>query len=292
MMQGFTEEWRGNIDRAERIHAEAKVYWPSIEKHYMGVVRVKVPDNASRDEKMKIYFYGEQEQIVALTELMIAKEFYPENIMDYPVLSDDEPEQFWADKNAEFKLIKQLMSPFVQNVFSTMISSLITNNQLPFGDGQSQRYYMYNERVIRFFHMNTLEVIRKIVGKPNGKQVIPSYVYFGGYVPGAELEAHSDRPVCEYTLSLLVDQYPVGSVWPLGIKRKSRDDMTPNNQGGAYPMPPESEIFWGGDQQPGDGMLILGRHKVHFRDGPAQEGTYTRAYFLHYVYEDFQGSLT
>lgn len=292
MMQGFTEEWKGDIDKSQEFHEEAKVFWPSIEKHYMGILRTHVPDNASRDEKMKLYFYGNQEQITALTELMIAKEFYPEVLMDYPVLSDDEPQKFWKDKDSEHKLIKQLMSPFVQNVFSTMVNSLITNGHLGFGDGQSQRYYMYNDRAIRFFHMNTIDVVRKIVGKPNGKQVIPSYVYFGGYTPGAELEAHSDRLACEYTLSLLVDQYPAGTVWPLGIMRRSRDDMTPDNVGGAYPMPPESEIIWGTDQQPGDGFLILGRHKVHFRDGPAPEGTYTRAYFLHYVYEDFKGSLT
>ena len=292
MMQGFTEEWKGDIDKSQEFHEEAKVFWPSIEKHYMGILRTPVPDNASRDEKMKLYFYGNQEQIIALTELMIAKEFYPEVLMDYPVLSDDEPQKFWKDKDSEHKLIKQLMSPFVQNVFSTMVNSLITNGHLGFGDGQSQRYYMYNDRAIRFFHMNTIDVVRKIVGKPNGKQVIPSYVYFGGYTPGAELEAHSDRLACEYTLSLLVDQYPAGTVWPLGIMRRSRDDMTPDNVGGAYPMPPESEIIWGTDQQPGDGFLILGRHKVHFRDGPAPEGTYTRAYFLHYVYEDFKGSLT
>jgi len=287
MLEGFTNEWEGNIDLAEDLHAAAKELWPGIEKEYLGILRVKIPESAPRDEKMKIYFYGSNEQIVALLELLIDKEFYSEDLRDFPVLSDDEPEQFWRDRNSEFKLIKQLMSPFVQRVFARMANDLIERKALPFGDGQSQRYYMYNERAIRFFHINTIHIIEKIVGKT----LIPSYVYFGAYVAGAILDPHQDRPVCEFTLSLLIDQSPPGSVWRLGIRRESKK-INPNFPGGSAPLPAEKDTFWGSDQHPGDGFLILGRQKVHFRDGALPEGWFTRAYFLHYVYPDFTGSLT
>eukprot|EP00008_Paramoeba_atlantica_P008436 CAMPEP_0201484672 /NCGR_PEP_ID=MMETSP0151_2-20130828/8831_1 /ASSEMBLY_ACC=CAM_ASM_000257 /TAXON_ID=200890 /ORGANISM="Paramoeba atlantica, Strain 621/1 / CCAP 1560/9" /LENGTH=445 /DNA_ID=CAMNT_0047868447 /DNA_START=264 /DNA_END=1601 /DNA_ORIENTATION=+ len=288
MMLGFVTEHMGDITQAEMINAQAIQLWPTIEEHYLGILRVKVPDDAPRDEKMKMYFYGQEEQRDALAELLVVKEFDPLNLMEYPLLAFNEPEIFWMDSEHEFKLIKQLMSPFVQHVFARMLASLIDNGHLPFGDGQSQRYYMYNDRTIRFFHVNTIELVRNITGR----HLIPSYVYFGGYKPGAVLTPHSDRPVCEYTLSLLTDHSPPGSVWPLGIRRESRTDVTPTFQGGAAPMPPEKEIVWGKDQQPGDGFLILGRHKIHFRDGALPKGMFTRAYFLHYVYDDFQGSLT
>ena len=177
------------------------------------------------------------------------------------------------------------MSPFVQHTFATMIDRLIKNNHLPFDDHQSTRFYMYNERVIRFFHSQTLDLVRQALGKP----VKPSYVYFGGYVPGAGLTPHTDRPACEYTLSLLVDQSPAGTTWSLGIKRESLE-IGPNNVGGSASWPAAKDTVWA-EQQPGDGFLILGRKKIHFRDGKLPEGMYTRAYFLHYVNEDFTGEI-
>jgi hypothetical protein len=146
---------------------------------------------------------------------------------------------------------------------------------------------MYNERAIRFFHVNTIHLINKIIGRT----MVASYVYFGAYVPGAVLDPHQDRPVCEFTLSLLIDQYPVGTVWRLGIRKESKK-ISPSFPGGSAAMPAEDEIFWGEDQQPGDGFLMLGRQKVHFRDGALPDGWYTRVYFLHYVYPEFTGSLT
>ena len=44
---------------------------------------------------MKIYYYGRREEIVALTDGLLALEFYPENLQKHPILRSDEANIFW-----------------------------------------------------------------------------------------------------------------------------------------------------------------------------------------------------
>jgi hypothetical protein len=55
-------------------------------------------------------------------------------------------------------------------------------------------------------------------------------------------------------------------------------------------MPPKDEIVSVGLEE-SDGLLLMGRHLVHFRDQTLPEGHRTHNTFLHYVASDFTGSL-
>ena len=44
---------------------------------------------------MKIYYYGRKEEIIALTDGLLALEFYPENLQKHPILRADEASIFW-----------------------------------------------------------------------------------------------------------------------------------------------------------------------------------------------------
>jgi hypothetical protein len=47
--------------------------------------------------------------------------------------------------------------------------------------------------------------------------IIPTYTYFGGYLPGSELAPHSDRAQCQFTVSLNIYNEPKDKAWPLYI---------------------------------------------------------------------------
>ena len=44
---------------------------------------------------MKIYYYGRREEVIALVDGLLAKEFYPQNLKSYPILRHDEASLFW-----------------------------------------------------------------------------------------------------------------------------------------------------------------------------------------------------
>lgn len=145
---------------------------------------------------------------------------------------------------------------------------LVRNGGMDLGDGQSfRRYACHNEVVSRYFHHHLTDAISEIVGE----KVKPSYTYVVSYQGGAELEKHVDREQCEFTLSLLVDYPPEReSQWPLCIESGGRTvELT---------------------QKIGDGLLFCGRELPHFRP-KLPEGYTSTSILLHYVREDFVGSL-
>jgi hypothetical protein len=145
---------------------------------------------------------------------------------------------------------------------------LVRNGGMYLGDGQaSRRYACHNEGVSRFFHHQLTDAISEIVGE----KVKPSYTYLVSYQGGAELEKHVDREQCEFTLSLLIDYPPErDSQWPLCIEAGGRTvELTQNI---------------------GEGLLFRGCELPHFRPKLPQGCTST-SMLLHYVREDFAGSL-
>merc|ERR1712176_1200029 len=99
-------------------------------------------------------------EIIALVDGLLALEFYPDNLQRHPILRADEPNIFWNPKEEkQYKLIKQLQSPFIQTVNAKMMNSLIENGHLDFKDPQATRFFAYNERFSRFFQYNTVGVI-------------------------------------------------------------------------------------------------------------------------------------
>jgi hypothetical protein len=145
---------------------------------------------------------------------------------------------------------------------------LVRNGGMCLGDGQSfRRYACHNEVVSRYFHHQLTDAISEIVGE----KVKPSYTYVVSYQGGAELERHVDREQCEFTLSLLIDYPPEReSQWPLCIESNGRTvELT---------------------QKIGDGLLFCGRELPHFRP-KLPEGYTSTSVLLHYVREDFDGSL-
>lgn len=180
--------------------------------------------------------------------------------------------------------MRKVLPPFVLNSFAKYQRTRIKKGELKLGDGQSHRYVSYNDRCSRYIQGQLTDFVRKVIAH-NAK---PTYSYFGGYVPGSDLKPHVDRKQCEFTMSLAIEQYPHNETWLLSLGKKPLFDRVPGKF--RIEMPPEDEIV-DADLYAGDALLFMGRHLIHFRRGSLPEGRWANQVFLHYVQEDFVGSL-
>ncbi|MGD0183385.1 MAG: hypothetical protein ABSC15_26545, partial [Terriglobales bacterium] len=93
------------------------------------------------------------------------------------------------------------------------------------------------------------------------------------YQPGADLERHTDRAQCDFSVTLCLDYSPEprnATPWPIHLYKKSG----------------KVTVF----QAIGDALLYRGCQIPHSRD-TLPEGQTSTSIFFHYVREDFTGSL-
>jgi len=190
-----------------------------------------------------------------------------------------ERRQQWAKTAAKSKALfhqngfvslEGLLNPFHVAALRRYYRDLIAAGGLSLGDSQcADRYGCHNETVARFFHHQLTAAIGEVAGEP----VQPSYVYLASYVNEAELEKHTDREQCEFSVSLCLDyqpEPPVTSPWPLYLETKL----------GAVAV----------HQRIGDGVLYRGRTLPHYRTR-LPKGCTSTSIFFHYVRRDFAGPL-
>jgi hypothetical protein len=141
----------------------------------------------------------------------------------------------------------------------------------PLGDNQvARRYVAHNEGVARFFHCQLTHAVSDIARAV----VRPSYSYLAAYESGSELERHTDREQCEYSVTMCIDASPepeAQSPWPIQL----------DVQEGALRV-------W---QHVGDSLVYRGRYVPHYRDR-LPEGYTSTSLLLHYVDEGYAGDLT
>ena len=97
------------------------------------------------------------------------------------------------------------------------------------------------------------------VSKAIGEYVLPTYCYGRIYKKGATLKKLMDRPACEISLTLNLDQ---DTSSPISVETSEYESV---------PV----------DLNPGDAMMYLGTTALHWRD--EFQGERYIQYFLHYV---------
>ena len=127
------------------------------------------------------------------------------------------------------------------------------------GDPQSPgQFNGYQDPLMQFLHARLWPRMEEVTGLT----LLPTYVYFRIYRPGAILDKHTDRPACEVSATLLVGAN-YEPTWPLFI---------------------EGEKIV---QRPGEMAVYRGCEVEHWREpmtGPP--GDYHVQLFVHYVDAD------
>ena len=163
-----------------------------------------------------------------------------------------------------------LIHPFHLGEMRHYFRRRIRTGAFPLGDDQSAlRHFAHNEPVARFFHYQLAGAMSQVAGEP----VKPSYVYFASYQGGAELEKHTDREQCEFSITFCVDYTPEPEAqtgWPILLE-------TPQGTVTVY-------------QAIGDALLYRGCRVPHYRKR-LWRGATSSSIFFHYVRESFKGPL-
>ncbi len=124
-------------------------------------------------------------------------------------------------------------------------------------------YEFYGPRLpsVMTFHWGLTNLASEIAGRP----LLPSFSFFRVYMASDRLLVHTDRPSCEYALSLSLG-YSEGIVWPLELGEKRYDFAEIADR-------PKEETF-GEDAYrtvmlgPGDGLFYRGVNLRHGRMQP------------------------
>ena len=122
---------------------------------------------------------------------------------------------------------------------------------------------------MQFIHLELTRLLNQIAPEP----VKNSYCFLARYKPGADLKKHTDRELCAWNLSLVLDLEPETSgrdVWPIYLE-----------------MPDQvKEIHL----EIGDGVLYQGTEYPHWRN-TLPEGHRATVCFFHFVPQDYVGLL-
>ena len=153
---------------------------------------------------------------------------------------------------------------------NTYVNEIVAEGWLKRGDGFATRYVAHNLHASKLYHHVMLACISAFADYP----VKPSFNYIASYCPGADLDAHFDRPQCDYTVSIYVGsgQDAVES-WPLEVS-----DLDDHTRSSAHLC------------RPGDGVLFRGEKVKHWRKPWVGPGNYNLL-LLHFVHEEFNGPL-
>lgn len=136
-------------------------------------------------------------------------------------------------------------------------------------DRGTRRYIAHNDPVAHFWHGQLNERVSQLAGR----RTKPSYSFVSVYLAGGDLFWHTDRPPCEYTLTLLLDYAPLDAEGrsPWALKLTGRDGTVHSLHQGI-----------------GEALIFKGRELRHGRD-MLPEGHRSASLLFHFVDEDYDG---
>ena len=174
-------------------------------------------------------------------------------------------------KRQAYVKIEDIISSKQQLTLQRHMRELVSHHYFgPLNDGQVERRMgIHNESVTAALHLR----LTKLVGIITGEDLKPSYAYLGCYLDGAELKPHTDRPQCQFNLSIVFDmsdeQGQMPEPWPIFLKK--------NNKTTAVNL------------AIGSGLLYRGTELEHWRE-PLPKGQRAIVCFYHFVKKTFKGS--
>ena len=134
------------------------------------------------------------------------------------------------------------------------------------------------------YHHPTLEkVLESFLPKmeqETGKKLFPTYAYARHYTKGEVLECHTDRPACEYSVTITLGHD--GDVWPFWFADagEETDQGIVGEKNHIYRVKNIEQIT----MEIGDAVIYKGCETPHWRE--ELQGEWQTQIFLHYVDQD------
>jgi len=164
-------------------------------------------------------------------------------------------------------LVSQELTSFLYNC---LVIKACTNREFSDGGGATDDKYIrqcYADLTIETLSTFLLDKISTVTQK----KLCPTYTYSRVYTTGEILKPHTDRPSCEYSITLNIG----GNPWPIFMGEMNKD----NNLDNGYRM--KGEILL----KPGEGIIYKDEELVHWRN--RFEGDHCVQAFLHFI--DMEG---
>lgn len=205
-----------------------------------------------------------------------------------PVLGDDRSTAHAGDDDASAELdTRETREFFAREGFAELSNLLPASHVAELGryfwalaaegyltldqDRGCRRHVAHSHPVADFWHDQLNERVAQLVGR----RTKPSYTFVSLYLEGGDLKWHTDRPPCEYTITLLLDYAPLDaqerSRWALKVA--GRDGRTHDLR-----------------QRVGDALIFKGRELSHCRD-VLPPGHRSASMLFHFVDRDYDGEM-
>jgi len=281
---GLAQDQGGDQASAQISWAKALQLDPYIgERKYFGIMVVNDMVPERHVQTTRIVQMSREFEIPMAVDVLTYIEFSPVSVSNYAVLQPGTQEFFVKN---QFVVVHDIIPPYVLGAVANCFKSLRKSGGLQLGDHQSKRYSTYNCRGGRTLHYQMVDLLRRVVVH----NLHPTYSFYGGYIGGARLPPHSDKPQCEFTISLTLSQYPEhANPWVLSLGKLPKF-LKDDKFGGSSneKMPPEDQVA-DAVLYPGDGLIFMGRHLVHFRKDEFPLDHELDQIFFHHVREEWDG---
>ncbi len=180
-------------------------------------------------------------------------------------------------KNNKYVVVENLVSPEIINfLYNYFILKGCTNRNFSDIETEETTFQDYIKATYADLNAETLlSQLEKPLSQIVQKNLCPTYSYSRLYVTGEVLKIHTDRPACQYSVTLNIG----GDPWPIyyGVEDSdSKDGVVFNGK----KVKILNEIIL----KPGDGAVYMGEELLHWRD--PFEGDHCVQTFLHYVDND------
>lgn len=283
-IRGFIEEYNGDASSARNSWNKALEIDPLIgERKYFGIMNV----NDTRPERHFLFptirSYNHRNEMEVCLKFLTFIEFSKVTVANYANIPVGAQEFFVKNR---YYVIRDAVPPYLLHALAKSLESSRDAGIFgKLGDYQAKRYNALNDRSSRTLQFQLVDIWRRIILH----NVVPSYVFYGGYQPGAVLPPHTDKPQCEFTISFTVNQRPYLSPWTLSLGSRSKFDRNDPFVGDPQEkMPPNDEVV-DADLFAGDALVFMGRHLIHFRTKTLEEGHWVDQLFIHHVQDTFKG---
>lgn len=127
-------------------------------------------------------------------------------------------------------------------------------------ENNPSKYYFYADPMAELVLESSVEQVEEAIGI----KVFPTYSFSRIYVKGDELTPHIDRPSCEISVTVNLDN--VGGLWPIWMKAPEHETIKIT-------------------LNPGDAVIYRGCEVFHWRDKMVDQES-TVQFMLHYVNQD------